>query len=118
MFDAVDVEKMVFVIIDDKSFHLGGVHSAIGLRHIQNWYAQIGKHIARHSRDRKQAGQYNRNDQDQNRDWPPERKGNQIHSAYSECLQCAPQHWWSWNLQASGKACCQVSRIVNFQNPL
>ena len=51
MLDAGDVEEMVLVIVDEKPFHLGRVHAAIGLGDIENRDAEVGENVAGHPLD-------------------------------------------------------------------
>ena len=81
VFDASDIEEMVLVVIDEKSFHLGRVHAAIGLRDIENRDAEVGKDVAGHPLNGQRAGEHCGDDQHQERDRSSEGKGNQIHSA-------------------------------------
>ena len=46
VFDFGDVEEMVLVVVDQKSFHLRRVHPAIGLRNIENRDAEVRKYVA------------------------------------------------------------------------
>src|SRR5438445_4652817 len=46
--DAGDIQEMVFVIISEITFHLGGVHAAIRLRDVNRRNAESRENIARH----------------------------------------------------------------------
>ncbi len=49
MFDAGDVEEVIFVIIDDEPFHLGRVQAAVRLGHVKHGHSQIWEDVARHA---------------------------------------------------------------------
>ena len=45
MFDACDVEEMVFVVIGEVPFHLERIHPAVGLRDVDGWDAEGRKNV-------------------------------------------------------------------------
>ena len=62
--DACDVEKVIFIVVDEKSFHLGRVHTAVRLRHVKDRDAEIREHVSRHPPDGENTHQYDGDDQD------------------------------------------------------
>ena len=48
MVDAVDVEEMVLVVVGDQPFHLGRVHSAVGLGHVDDRQVEAGEDVDLH----------------------------------------------------------------------
>ncbi len=55
MLDAGDVEEVVLVIEGHVAFHLGGIHAAIGLSHVNRRASDLGKNIDRHALHRQQG---------------------------------------------------------------
>jgi len=50
--DAVDVEEVIFVVVDQVAFHLRGVHAAVGLGHVDDGQVEVRKDVAGHPFDR------------------------------------------------------------------
>ena len=79
VFDPGDVKEMIFVIVDEKPFHLGRIHAAVRLGDIKHRHTEIGENIARHAIDGETARQHRGNHQHQDRYRSTQRKGNEVH---------------------------------------
>src|SRR5690349_2000573 len=80
MLDACDVKKMVLIIVGEISFHLGRIHTSIGLGDINRWNPEIRKNITRHLPQRDKSGQQKPDHCHNDCDWSSKRELNQAHS--------------------------------------
>src|SRR5438105_4824969 len=77
--DAVDVEEVILVIVNQESFHLRRVDATIRLRHVENRHAEIGKDVTWHPIDGDDPGEDCRDDDHENGDRPPKSKLYEVH---------------------------------------
>ena len=49
LIDSGDVEEVILVIVGEITFHLGRIHAAIGLSHIDRRFAYLRKDVHGHS---------------------------------------------------------------------
>ena len=80
VFDAGEIEKMIFVVIRQIAFHLRRVHSAVGLRDIDGRDAQRRKDVPGHFLQRQAATEQNPDDEDDDRERSPECGCCEIHT--------------------------------------
>src|SRR5258706_12043358 len=85
MFDAGNIEEMLFVIVDDEPFHLRRIKAAIRLRDGDGWHPEIREDVPRHATDRQKTHYRNSYDHHQKRYRASQCKRHQVHRDALAC---------------------------------
>ena len=84
-FNSGDVEKMIFVVVDEIALHLRRGHAAVRLCHIDDGQIQIRKDIDGHAQERENRAKCHTNDGYEDTDRMPERGAQQPHGYGPPC---------------------------------
>src|ERR1051325_11729289 len=81
MLDAGDVKKVVFVIVDEVTFHLGGIHPAVWLCHVDDRNTHVRECVARHALGSDDRCGHNGDDEHKYGNGAPHGPDHKIHGA-------------------------------------
>ena len=81
--------KSIFVIAGDQPFHLGGVHAAVGLGHVDDGHVQIGEDVGPHPQDGKEAAECDGDHRHHHGDRMPQAKFRAFMSTHLVCATSA-----------------------------
>ena len=77
--DARDVEEVILVVVGEQPLHLGRVHAAVGLGHVDHRQVQVREDVDRHPRHGQDAAQDGGDDEHHDRERPPHGEGDRVH---------------------------------------
>ena len=70
MVEAGDVEEVILVVVSQVTFHLGRVHAAVGLRHVDGGVSDLGKDVRGHAFECEHGTERNRDEGHHHRQRP------------------------------------------------
>src|SRR5262249_12486572 len=86
-----EVKKVIFEEIDEIPFHLGRVHSAVSLRHINCWKVELRENVSWHLLPRQRGRKPNGNHHHNDGEWPSQSCLGEVHNnapkAVSSCTE-------------------------------
>jgi hypothetical protein len=77
--DARNVQEVIFVIVGEQPLHLGRVHAAVGLGHVDHRQIEVREDVDRHPRHGQRTAEHDRHDKHHDRVGPPHGKGDGVH---------------------------------------
>jgi len=85
--DAADVEEVVLVVVGEQTFHLGGVHAAVGLADVDDGQVQAGEDVDLHARQGEAAGEDEAGEGDEDGDGVAEGEDDRVEGHRSVSLR-------------------------------
>src|SRR5438105_2143108 len=81
--DAGDVQEVILVVVGEQPLHLGGVHTAVGLGHVDNRQVEVGEDVDLGAVQDQGTAADDGDDHHHDRNRVPQREDNGVHLAGS-----------------------------------